>query len=158
MKITLLSQVSIDGKITLSVGESSKKMLSILTESDMRFIHTYRNLYDGIIVGMNTVRTDNPSLTCRYGFENNPVRIIISRTMKMSENLNVMSDNNKTIFVTIENGNFGLDMLNKDEKFLIKCGYDNVDLKKMISILEDRFGIHSLIIEGGSELNWYFFK
>ena len=100
MKITLLSQVSIDGKITLSVGESSKKMLSILTESDMRFIHTYRNLYDGIIVGMNTVRTDNPSLTCRYGFENNPVRIIISRTMKMSENLNVMSDNNKTIFVT----------------------------------------------------------
>ena len=85
MKVTLVSEVSIDGKITFGRGKSSKGLFTMLSKEDMEFIHKIRGDVDGILVGMNTIRYDNPSLTCRYVDGEDPIRIIPSNRLEVPE-------------------------------------------------------------------------
>lgn len=159
MFITIYSEVSIDGKITLARGKSSKELLDYLSKEDICCIHEYRSKVDGILVGMNTIRMDNPSLTCRYG-ENrkNPIRIIPTVSLDIPEKSTVWNDENETIFLSVEKNREKIGIIeSKKKKHLLICGEEKIDFKKAIDILESEYGIHSLMIEGGGEINWTFF-
>lgn len=53
---------SLDGQIALASGESKW----ITSEGSREFVHELRAWYDGMIVGRNTIETDNPSLNVRH--------------------------------------------------------------------------------------------
>lgn len=53
---------SLDGQIALASGESKW----ITSESSREFVHELRAWYDAVIVGRNTIETDNPSLNVRH--------------------------------------------------------------------------------------------
>ncbi len=159
LRIIMVSQVSIDGKLTIKKGISSKQMLTLLTEDDYKFTHYIRNEVDGIIVGMNTIRTDNPSLTCRYGFEKHPIRVVTSKLMDFSRESLVLIDDNTTIFLTTEQGaKNAKDIIKNPKKTVVSCGEEKIDFLYAINCLENKYNIHSLMLEGGGELNWEFIK
>lgn len=59
--VTLKTAVSLDGKTATVSGESKW----ITGEEARADVHQFRHQHDGILVGVNTVITDNPSLTTR---------------------------------------------------------------------------------------------
>lgn len=151
----MVSQVSIDGKITLGRGVSSKKLFELLTEEDEKYIHTIRDQVDGILVGMNTIRTDNPMLTCRYHGGNDPVRIIPSNSMNIPKNSNVFNDDVETIFLTnSENVNKTKTVNMRKNKHVLLCGEKQIDFHMAIELLEKEYNIKSIMLEGGGMVNW----
>lgn len=44
MKTTIFSQISIDGKLTMGAGNSSKELFSLFSSEDMEFIHLFRGM------------------------------------------------------------------------------------------------------------------
>lgn len=53
---------SLDGQIALASGESKW----ITSEASREFVHELRSWYDAVLVGRNTIETDNPSLNIRH--------------------------------------------------------------------------------------------
>jgi len=160
MKTSVFSQVSIDGKLTLGPGQSSKPLFSLFDGGDMEYIHKFRGTVDGIMVGKNTITTDNPFLTNRYEENKNPVRIVPTRTMDISLDSHVLADEGQTILVTTELGKDErkIELLRERGKECLICGEDKVDFVRLFSILEQNYGIHRLMVEGGGFLNWHVFN
>lgn len=53
--------MTLDGKIATAIGQSKW----ITNETSRAYGYKLRDIYDGIIVGINTVIEDNPMLTAR---------------------------------------------------------------------------------------------
>lgn len=88
--IHLKAAVTLDGKMALSNGESQW----ITGEKAREHVHYLRSLHQGIIVGGETVRRDNPKLTVRLpGYEGpQPKRIIFTTTGDLPETHHVFTD------------------------------------------------------------------
>ncbi|UJF31753.1 dihydrofolate reductase family protein [Paenibacillus hexagrammi] len=160
MKITIFSQISIDGKLTFGEKASSKELFSLFNDDDMSYIHKFRGQVDGIMVGKNTIQNDNPFLTNRYEENKNPVRIIPTSTMDIPLDSNVLTDNGKTIIVTTEQGadQEKIKIIRDRGKDCLICGTDKVDFMELGKQLEHNYGITSLMVEGGGFLNWHAFS
>jgi diaminohydroxyphosphoribosylaminopyrimidine deaminase/5-amino-6-(5-phosphoribosylamino)uracil reductase len=59
--VTLKLAASLDGRIAAASGDSQW----ISNDLSRHFVHELRNRVDAILVGAETVRTDDPQLTCR---------------------------------------------------------------------------------------------
>jgi diaminohydroxyphosphoribosylaminopyrimidine deaminase/5-amino-6-(5-phosphoribosylamino)uracil reductase len=79
--VILKAAVSLDGKIATASGDS--KWIS--SEASRDLVHGLRTEVDGILVGGETVRKDDPSLTS-HGKGRNPVRIVLSRSGRLPKN------------------------------------------------------------------------
>ncbi|MEK3761280.1 dihydrofolate reductase family protein [Paenibacillus sp. FSL R7-0337] len=160
MKTTIFSQISIDGKLTMGAGNSSKELFSLFSSEDMEFIHLFRGNVQGIMVGKNTILTDNPFLTNRYEENKNPIRIIPTTTLDIPMDCNVLSDQGKTIIVTTEKGRDEgkIKQIRERGKECLICGKDTVDFVELERQLEEHYGITSLMVEGGGFLNWHMFN
>lgn len=160
MKTTIFSQISIDGKLTMGAGNSSKELFSLFSSEDMEFIHLFRGNVQGIMVGKNTILTDNPFLTNRYEENKNPIRIIPTTTLDIPLDCNVLSDQGKTIIVTTEKGRDEekIKQIRERGKDCLICGEDKVDFVELERQLEENYGITSLMVEGGGFLNWHIFN
>ena len=151
----MVSQVSIDGKLTLGYGNSSKDLFELLSETDMKFIHHIRGEVDGILVGMNTIRVDNPSLTCRYQQGDDPIRIIPTNSLDIPESATILNDNVRTVFITHQQSEDKIKKITKKENVsVITCGDQQLDLAKAFDVLEQEYNIKSIMLEGGGSLNW----
>lgn len=160
MKTSIFSQISIDGKITMGAGQSSKPLFSLLENQDIEYIHSFRGQVQGIMVGKNTIMTDNPMLTNRYEKNNDPLRIIPTSHMDIPMDSHVLTDNGKTLVVTTENGKDSekIEVLRgRSNKEVLICGEDKVDFTELYRQLETNYGVSSLMIEGGGFLNWHVF-
>lgn len=155
MNIKLVSEVSIDGKITFGEGESSKDLFSFLSEDDMKFIHSIRGEVDGILVGMNTIRNDNPSLTCRYVDAKNPIRVVPSNTMEIPEDSTILNDGVETIIITSKKNIEAAKQYDEYSNLsIVFAGEDTIDFKEAFDVLEEKYDIHTIMLEGGGTLNW----
>ena len=87
---------SLDGKIALNNGNSH-----YINEKDsIIYLHCLRSISDGVLVGVNTIMKDNPFLTTRKIKGNNPIRLIIDPSLKLTNRYNIFKDNNKNIIFT----------------------------------------------------------
>ncbi|AZU37441.1 riboflavin biosynthesis protein RibD [Wolbachia endosymbiont of Bemisia tabaci] len=78
---------TLDGKIATFTGDSKW----ITSEDTRNWIHELRAKYDAIMIGSNTLVSDDPLLTCRLpGLENrSPIRLIIDSQEKLQEEHNI---------------------------------------------------------------------
>lgn len=122
--------------------------------------HRLRNRYDAILVGVATVISDNPRLTCRMKGGRNPARIILDSHLRIPLSARVLRNakREKVLVFTSEI------RVRKQEKALlalgakaIVCGKRKVDLKKMARALQ-KFGIYSVLVEGGAKTAEAFLK
>lgn len=144
--------ITMDGKIALSNGVSKW----ITNEKAREKVQYYRNRFMGIMVGINTVLYDNPSLTARIENGVNPFRIIVDPNLKITEEYNVIKNNEdeKTIIITsvINKNNEKIKKMEKNKKIKFiflegKCFSMNDMLREI-----GKQGIDSVLLEGGEAL------
>lgn len=159
MKVTVFSQISIDGKLTLGDGGSSKGLFQRFNDEDMRFIHKFRGEVDAIMVGRNTIVTDDPQLTNRYEGGRNPIRIIPTTSLDFPASAKILNSPGQTIIATTElaRDNSRVEQIRAQGKEVLFAGATSVDFKLLFPILEAR-GINHIMVEGGGQLNWQIFN
>ena len=153
--------ITLDGKIALSNGISKWITNSIAREK----VQYYRNKFMGIMVGINTVLTDNPSLTARIENGVNPFRIIVDPNLQIDENCKVVKNNEdeKTVIITSKKNLFTEDAENTEiqikqkrlseenkVKFIFIDG-EKFSFKEMLEEI-GKTGIDSILLEGGETL------
>lgn len=153
--------ITLDGKIALSNGISKWITNSIAREK----VQYYRNKFMGIMVGINTVLTDNPSLTARIENGVNPSRIIVDPNLQIDENCKVVKNNEdeKTVIITSQKNLFTEDAENTEiqikqkrlseenkVKFIFIDG-EKFSFKEMLEEI-GKTGIDSILLEGGETL------
>ena len=148
---------SLDGKTATAGGESKW----ITGPEARKKVHKLRNEVDAVLVGIGTVRKDNPSLDCRIRGGKNPYRIVVDSRLQISLNAKVLKHNDgRTIIAATEKADKQKisALIKKGCKVLIikteagKSGSQRVDLKVLMKELV-RLDITSVMIEGGSSIN-----
>ncbi len=90
--------MTLDGKIATSTGHSAW-----VTNQDARTeVHQLRAASDAVIVGGNTVRQDNPYLTSHQEGANNPLRVVMSRSLRLPENAHLWQTSQAPTLVLTE--------------------------------------------------------
>lgn len=143
--------MSADGKIALKTRRQTK----ISNEDDKKRVHNLRNSSDAILVGVETVLSDDPKLTVNPKYVSkarHPVRIVLDSQGRTPANALVLNGESKTIIVTNESSKKTFP--NAD---VIRSGRKEVNLQKLIKILEE-MGIEKLLVEGGSKVIWSFLE
>ena len=153
--------ITLDGKIALSNGISRWITNSIAREK----VQYYRNKFMGIMVGINTVLTDNPSLTARIENGVNPFRIIVDPHLKINEDCKVVKNNEdeKTVIITSQKNLFTENDENSEiqmkqkrlvEKNKVKFIFIDGEKFSFRKMLEEigKAGIDSVLLEGGETL------
>jgi 2,5-diamino-6-(ribosylamino)-4(3H)-pyrimidinone 5'-phosphate reductase len=141
--------MSADGKIALP----SRKQTRISNEEDMKRVHELRNQSDAILVGIETILSDDPKLTVKESYipnPSNPVRIVLDSNGRIPEDAEVLSPVSPTIIAVTESCERNIDGVD-----LIICGKEEVDLPTLLDILDQR-GIKNLLVEGGEKVIWSF--
>lgn len=149
MKTIVNCAMSADGKIALK----SRGRTRISDEEDKKRVHQLRNSVDAILVGVETVLSDDPKLTVNEKYvkrAKHPVRVVLDSEGRTPSGALVLNGASKTIVVT--NDRCTKTFPNADA---VRCGKDDVDIGRLVQVLEAR-GIHTLLVEGGSRVIWSF--
>jgi diaminohydroxyphosphoribosylaminopyrimidine deaminase/5-amino-6-(5-phosphoribosylamino)uracil reductase len=150
---------SLDGRIATNQGQSRW----ITNESALKKVHELRAEYDAILVGINTVIQDNPSLTVRRVKGRNPYRIILDDRLAIPQTAQVVTDRFKThtiIFTSVPKENRTAQQLTKEG---IRIIHMDTGLSKYLNVAEvvrtlAEMNISSLLVEGGGEIFTSFLK
>ncbi len=153
--VTLKVASSIDGKTATRTGESRW----ITNEKSREYGHYLRGISDAIMVGKNTVISDDPSLTCRIDCQatKNPVRIVLDSNLSLELSYKIFNDAplNKTVVFT------GSTVDNEKVESFVRKGIDIVQLDtddsgrlKVEDLMKKlgEMGFQRVLVEGGSNL------
>jgi riboflavin-specific deaminase-like protein len=154
MIISTVSELTIDGKLSLGAGRSSKDLFSFYGPELGRWFHEQRAEHDAIMVGAGTVRSDDPELTVRNVHGNNPLRVIALGLAPLPPDSRILNDGVPTLLAMPSDHPQIYDMPHIET---VSCGVGAIDLKDLTSQLFNR-GIRSLMVEGGSRLLHSFFR
>jgi len=83
--VTLKLAASLDGRIAAASGDSQW----ISGEQSRRVVHELRNRVDAILVGAETVRNDDPRLTCRMRGGRDPLRVVLDGRLSITPSARV---------------------------------------------------------------------
>lgn len=110
-----------------------------------RLVHKQRSEESAILIGTNTAEFDNPALTVREWKGNQPLRLVIDRKRRLSQELTVFDQKEPTwIFTEFQEEKA------ENLKF-IQLDFDQDILPQLLSELYKR-EILSIIVEGGNIL------
>lgn len=154
--VIMKAAMTLDGKIASVAGDS--KWVS--NEFSRNYVHLIRDRVSSIMVGINTVVKDNPSLTARLESKEctDPVRIIVDSKGRIPLDSNVIQTKTKagTIIATTalidktkEN-----QLIENNVRIIKTAGSNgNVDLRVLMGELY-KLEIDSVLLEGGGTLNY----
>ncbi|HMK54543.1 MAG TPA: 2,5-diamino-6-(ribosylamino)-4(3H)-pyrimidinone 5'-phosphate reductase [Methanobacteriaceae archaeon] len=150
-RVILNAAMTLDGKIATKAGSSE-----ISGEKDLLRVHQLRQECDAIMVGINTLLADDPRLTVHKISANpidNPVRVVVDSKARTPLNFRILSKDAPTIIAVSEKApQDRIDKLLKKVDVMV-CGKERVDLNCLMDKLGS-FGIKTLMLEGGSTLNY----
>jgi len=134
-----------DGFMDRKRRDNTESPLQISNTITKQMTHKMRSENQAILVGVNTVLLDNPSLTVRDWTGKSPVRIAIDRQGRIPTNFNLMDGSVRTIIFT--------EILRKNEHNLefIKINFDEHALPNILQNLFEQ-NIHSVMVEGGASI------
>ncbi len=108
-------------------------------------VHKWRSEEAAIMVGTNTVKMDNPSLTTRNWAGKNPIRIFIDRDLKIEQKAKILDQSAPTIIL-----NQNINKIDRKNDF-IQINFE-CDIIPQLNELLYQKNIQSVIIEGGAKL------
>ncbi len=143
--------MSADGKIASRL----RKQVRISDEADMARVHRLRNLCDAILVGADTVVSDDPSLLVKDKYVDHvkqPVRVVLDSKCKIPAGSKVLDGTAETLVFVTRGHERELEGAE-----VIACGLDAIDLGGMLEVLGGK-GVRTLLVEGGGKTIWSFVK
>ena len=122
----------------------------ISNEVSRTLVHKWRSEESAIMVGTNTILTDDPGLTVRRWSGVNPVRITLDRNGRLEESAQILNGKQETIVFTGVQRNYS----GKTHTVHVDPSYDMVD------VMEELFDrrIVSVFVEGGATLHHNFLE
>lgn len=153
--VTLKLAGTLDGQIATSTGESRW----ITGELARERAHLLRASHDAVMIGSNTVITDDPQLTCRLpGLDHrSPVRIVLDSRLAVPLTARVVAEARQvpTWFITLRHGDAAR------RQVLLDCGVELIEAPATPAHMVDmeaafqelgRRGLTRVLVEGGSTL------
>ncbi|MGD0422933.1 MAG: 2,5-diamino-6-(ribosylamino)-4(3H)-pyrimidinone 5'-phosphate reductase [Candidatus Bathyarchaeia archaeon] len=157
VKVTVGGFMSIDGKIA-PADRVGRRFFKFMTPRHQRMLHKIRSRVDAIVVGVDTVILDNPSLTVRNVHGKNPLRIVLDSKARTPLDSKVMDGAAQTIIAVTKNApKRRVELLRKKTEVLVLNRAGRVDLRALLRELRRR-GVRRVLVEGGGETRWGFFK
>ncbi|MGB5745683.1 MAG: bifunctional diaminohydroxyphosphoribosylaminopyrimidine deaminase/5-amino-6-(5-phosphoribosylamino)uracil reductase RibD [Desulfobacterales bacterium] len=145
---------TLDGRIATRTGDSKW----VTGEAARRFVHRLRHAVDAIMVGINTVKMDNPSLTTRLDDREgkDPVRIILDSHLSIDPGARVLQQPSGADTILVAGNGVARNKRTALEKAgarVIEASLkDNqIDMAALMVQLGAR-EISSILIEGGSRV------
>lgn len=154
--------MSLDGKIAVSSGRSRW----ITSEPARELVHRWRDEYDAVAVGVNTVLLDDPALTTRLpGGGRSPLKVVfdsVARTPAGARLFAPGADGEPAkvlLFVTEEASESRVEALRERgaEVVVVAASRGRPRLESVMADLHAR-EVTSLLLEGGGTLAWDFFE
>lgn len=154
MYVIVYATMTIDGRI----GYGQRLRLS--SDRDLHRLHILRSSVDAVMVGANTVISDNPLLTVRLpGYKGKqPYRIVIDMKLKTDPNYRVFDTSISKSFLITSYENINNPLIKNfisagvEVVFTKKINETMLDLREAFSILENRYGVRKILVEGGGFL------
>jgi len=150
--VTVKTAMTLDGKVATYAGSSRW-----ITGEEARLeVHRMRHEHDAILVGVNTVLTDDPQLTTRLALGGkNPIRVIVDTTLRIRLDAKVLTDGEAPtwIFTTERADPLKWERLEEMGVRVFSTGNEaQVDIDRLLTLLGAQ-EIASLLVEGGSQIN-----
>ncbi len=146
---------TLDGMLSAKTGDSKW----ITSEKTREYAHTLRHNLDAVMVGIGTVKQDNPSLTARLNNikTKDPVKLILDSKLSIPKNAKVLTQKSeaKTYIITGENSSPAKKAaLMGDKVEIIETPLNEngeIALNPLMTALGE-MGITSILIEGGGKV------
>ncbi|WP_084508892.1 bifunctional diaminohydroxyphosphoribosylaminopyrimidine deaminase/5-amino-6-(5-phosphoribosylamino)uracil reductase RibD [Paenibacillus assamensis] len=150
--VTMKTATTLDGKIATHTGHSQW-----ITNTDVRErVHALRHRHQAIMVGIETVLQDNPSLTTRLSVPAlNPIRIIVDSKLRLPLGARLVEDHTVPTWVltTTQADEHAARELEKRGVRIIRVNDGPlVDLSLAMKLCAEE-EIGSILLEGGGTLN-----
>ena len=151
--VTLKIAQTLDGKIATASGESKW----ITGEEARSEGHRLRSRHDAILVGINTVLKDDPSLTARVPGGRDPLRIVLDSRLRIPLTANILTQRSTARTVIAALAGAPRAKVNKvraagAEVLFVKSDKGRCDLRDLMRQLGRR-DIMSILLEGGAEVH-----
>ncbi len=143
--VTLSYAQSWDGSITTRRGQTVA-----LSGADSKCLtHQLRSLHDGLLVGIETVLSDDPQLTVRDWQGENPQPIVLDTLIRMPESARLCQHPDKQCWILTTRSHSDTEYSGVELITLKDTGTESVPLDSALQLLLER-GIKSLMVEGGA--------
>ena len=113
--------------------KDKKEPVWITNELSRQLVHKWRTEEQAILVGTNTVREDNPSLTVRDWTGKQPIRIVLDKDFKLSKSHSIFDSSAETLVISKNDIDFSQPISTQ-----------------IVSLIHSKH-INSVIIEGGAQ-------
>jgi diaminohydroxyphosphoribosylaminopyrimidine deaminase/5-amino-6-(5-phosphoribosylamino)uracil reductase len=117
----------------------------ISNQYSQQLVHKWRSKEHAVLVGTSSVIDDNPTLNVRSWFGQNPVRIVLDRSLRIPKTANVFDKSIQTIVIT----EVGMQPPKSNENLI----FEGINFSKNIAIqiceVLQKNQIQSVIVEGG---------
>ena len=135
-----------DGFIDAKRTTAGNGPILISNKMTRQFTHKYRAQNQSIMVSTNTAVLDNPNLSVRRWAGKNPVRITIDRTGRIPETNHLKDESTHTLVFTART-----DCRSSSKLEFITIDFSGDVIRQILDTLA-RYAIHSVLVEGGSQL------
>ncbi|MEA3222710.1 MAG: bifunctional diaminohydroxyphosphoribosylaminopyrimidine deaminase/5-amino-6-(5-phosphoribosylamino)uracil reductase RibD [Thermodesulfobacteriota bacterium] len=144
--VILKVAMTMDGRIATSKGDSKW----ITSEKSREMVHGLRDKVDAVLVGIGTVLTDDPRLTCRISGGRNPLRIIIDKDFIIPQGARCLGE--RCLIFTSKDPGIRTDIINTK---VVQLPLDPSGRLSWDGILGHlgKLGLHAVMIEGGGRIN-----
>lgn len=135
-----------DGFMDIHRTELGKGPVQISNLLTKQFTHKYRAQNQSIMVSTNTAVLDNPSLSVRRWAGKNPVRIVLDRTGRIPTDYHLFDESVRTLVFTERT-----DRQSTEKLEYIVTDFSADVIREVLGTLA-KLNIHSVLVEGGSQL------
>ncbi len=151
--VTMKIAQTLDGKIATASGESQW----ITGQEARREGHRLRDRNDAVLVGVNTVLKDDPSLTTRIPGGRDALRIVADSRLRMPPSAKIITQRSAARTIVATTAGAPEARIRKIERagaevLVVRSADGRVDLKDLMRKLGKR-NVQSVLIEGGSEVH-----
>jgi diaminohydroxyphosphoribosylaminopyrimidine deaminase/5-amino-6-(5-phosphoribosylamino)uracil reductase len=153
VKATILTGLSIDGRINFSGSGSSKGFDQGLPQRLINLSDSLRANSDAVMVGINTIINDDPKL--RSSANQSLQRVVVDSRLRIPFDARVIGDDPSNLILACGE-NHDVEKRSALEKIgvqVFQLKGHKVNLSSLISHLSE-IGIASLVVEGGGKLNF----
>jgi 2,5-diamino-6-(ribosylamino)-4(3H)-pyrimidinone 5'-phosphate reductase len=156
--------MSADGKISTR----ERRQVKISGKNDFQRVDRIKAGADGIMVGIGTILSDNPSLTVKSadlkaarrqgGRDEHPVRVVVDSAARTPPDADILvkGEGRRIVAVSASAPAERVRIL-RERAEVIVAGEEGVDLGRLMDELGAR-GIRRLMVEGGGTLIWGLFR